>query len=269
MGWPEWLLLALIGALTGALLVRAPWWPVTFAALVVSFGYGTLLHRTTAGSRLRLFGNFCLAWMIYAGSTAVIEALRLPLHHHALLTVERSWFGETPSVVSSAWLPVGLAEVLSAAYLSYQIHLHWAFIDALFRDDLWRRRLSQSTFPAFAIGLAGFFLLPASVPSVAFPELFSRPITGGWLTHFDDLLNHHAAARYDAFPSLHVLITLCLLTFDWRYFRLRFWIMLAPALLMLPATIALRLHYAVDLLASFVLFALLLVIGRMVEARTT
>jgi hypothetical protein len=65
-----------------------------------------------------------------------------------------------------------------------------------------------------------------------------------------------------------VLITLCLLSFDWRHFRLRFWIMLTPALLILPATIALRLHYVVDVLASFVLFALLVVIGRAMEART-
>ena len=62
------------------------------------------------------------------------------------------------------------------------------------------------------------------------------------------------AARYDSFPSLHVLITLMLLGWDWRRFRGRFWIMLIPSMVMIASTVALRLHYTVDLLASGMLF---------------
>ena len=61
------------------------------------------------------------------------------------------------------------------------------------------------------------------------------------------------AAKYDAFPSLHVLMTLVLLGVDWHHWRWRFWIMLPFTLLMVAATLALRLHYAVDLVAGSVL----------------
>jgi membrane-associated phospholipid phosphatase len=78
----------------------------------------------------------------------------------------------------------------------------------------------------------------------------------------NEFLNAAASARYDAFPSLHVLVTLTLLRMDWREKRWRFWTMLGPSLVMIASTLALRLHYAVDLLASAILFALLCVFWR-------
>jgi len=53
------------------------------------------------------------------------------------------------------------------------------------------------------------------------------------------------------------MMTLLLLDNDWRECRLRFWLMLAPAIGLVISTLYLRYHYATDLLAGLALFVAL------------
>ncbi len=64
----------------------------------------------------------------------------------------------------------------------------------------------------------------------------------GALTRLNTEIVARLASRYDAFPSLHVLVTAALLACDWRWCRTRFWIMLLPGLGLMFATLPLRLH---------------------------
>lgn len=212
-------------------------------------GYGGILWLTAPGDKLRLLSAYGVAWALYAGSSVLVEKLGIPLRHRELLAADsllhRPWTGSLP-----AWAN----DFFSAGYLSYHLYLHWACIDALLRDHSWRLRFSRRIFTAFGIGFIGYFTLPAASPAQAFPKLFPQAIAGGLITAWNDGINAAMAARYDSFPSLHILITLMLLGWDWRYFRGRFWIMLIPSMLMIAATVVLRLHYTVDLLASGILF---------------
>lgn len=203
-----------------------------------------------------------MAWAGYLGSTSIIEALHLTPHHAALLAADRWLMGETPSVALSSFEGAWIGETLSAGYLSYQVYVHWVFVEALFKSNEWRDRCGSMLFTAFAVGFVGYLVCPASPPAAVYPELYTTPLAGGWLMRMNDALNAAAAARYDAFPSLHLLITLTLLLHDWRWARWRFLIMLAPSLVMMVSTLALRLHYVVDLIASMVLFAGLILIWR-------
>jgi hypothetical protein len=243
-----------VAALAAALFWRSGFSAATLGVAGVGAIHCFLVGISAPASRLRLVTNFVLLWVIYGGCSSIIEALGLPVHQRALLAADRWLFGETPSVAWSAHLTGWMADVLSAAYLSYQVYLHWAFIEAWFRDETWRLRFGRCIFPAFAVGFVGYFLFPAACPNVAFPELYAQAIPGGWIPRFNESLNASLAARYDAFPSLHVLITLTLLAFDARLRHPRFWIMLVPSLLMGVATLALRLHYAVDVLAAVAIF---------------
>jgi len=54
----------------------------------------------------------------------------------------------------------------------------------------------------------------------------------------------------DVFPSVHVAASLYLLLFDWQHCRRRFWWVLGPCLVLWWATVYLRFHYFVDLLAG-------------------
>lgn len=258
----EWSLGALGVGVTLSLIARAGLCVETVASLAVILAYAIALLGTAPDSRLRLVANYGIVWAGYAGSSPVIEALHLPLHSAQLLIADRWLLGETPSIAMSAFHQRWIGEVLSLGYLSYQAYLHWALIDAGFKPPAYRVKLSRRVFTAFAVGFAGYYLFPAASPYRAYAGLYDGAIAGGWLTRFNETLNASMGARYDAFPSLHVLITLTLLAFDWRCNRSRFWIMLAPSLLMAVGTLALRLHYGVDLVASLALFAGLIIFWR-------
>ncbi len=252
----ERLYLSLGVALSVALACVNGWHPLLLEAAGLTCAYALLVCRAEAGGRMRLLGAYVVTWALYASSSVLVEALAVPLRHHELLAADVALFGESPVLALRGVMSPGLNDLLSLGYMSYHVYLHWALLQVVISNKqgvLFGPRL----FTAFAIGFCGYLLYPAAPPLTAFPELFETPLAGGLLTHWNESLNSAMASRYDAFPSLHALITLTLLAWDWRFFRLRFWIMLTPSLLMLAATLALRLHYAVDLLVAGLLFLVL------------
>lgn len=84
----------------------------------------------------------------------------------------------------------------------------------------------------------------------------------GPVTQLNNWINGHMAAGYDAFPSLHVLVTGAVLVWDFRRFRWRFNVMILPSLVMLVSTIALRFHYAIDVLVSLCALVVLAGVAR-------
>lgn len=244
-------LFLILGAFVGlALLVEGQY--LAWTVFGITSVYAGLVRFTLTSDKVRLIAAYAVAWAFYAGSTPLVEALSVPLRHQELLAAD--------SVLHMPWtgtLPAWANDILSAGYLSYHVYLHWACIDALFRDPTWRLAMSRRLFTAFGVGFVGYLTFPAAPPVQAFPELFTLALAGGPITAWNASLNAAMAARYDAFPSLHLLITLMLLSWDFRRFRFRFSIMVIPSILMAVATLALRLHYTADLIAALVLFACL------------
>lgn len=245
----------------------------------IPMGVATVLYAAVSvlaprGSKWRLFASFVATWGIYVGSSCIILALHAPTdlveewRHRIFGVVEmptffsedvlgwdRKLFGETPSVALQGTLPAGVADLLSLSYMSYQIYIHWSLITVWFLGPGRRAVFSHAVFTTFAVGFTGYFLLPTMTPANAFPHLFREGIAGGSITSFNTHLNRVFAAEYDAFPSLHVLVTMTLLALDWRFYRRRFYIMIVPSILMAVGALYLRFHYAVDVMASLCLFA--------------
>lgn len=252
----EWLYLRLGCAITLALIFVGDDGRLLLATTALTCAYAVVQRMGEPGGRVRLIGAYVVTWALYAGSSALVEALGVPLRHHELLAADAALFGVPPVLSLRGMMSPWVNDVLSLGYMSYHVYLHWALLQVVISNKhgmLFGARL----FTAFAVGFLGYLLYPAAPPLTAFPELFPTPLAGGLLTHWNESINGSMASRYDAFPSLHVLITLTLLAWDWDSFRLRFWIMLVPSLLMLVATLALRLHYAVDLMAAALLFFML------------
>jgi hypothetical protein len=109
-------------------------------------------------------------------------------------------------------------------------------------------------FTGFAVGFAGYLLVPAIGPARAFPELFHEPLAGGTLWRCIEPVVTKGSSGYDCFPSLHVLITCILLDHDWRHVRRRFWMMVFPSMGLLISTVYLRYHYGIDVLAGLLFF---------------
>jgi membrane-associated phospholipid phosphatase len=87
------------------------------------------------------------------------------------------------------------------------------------------------------------------------PEAFNHPLTGGWLTHFNDVVVRRGSNRVDVFPSLHVAVSAFILGFDRRFATWRYRLYLVPAVGLWVSTIYLRFHYGVDVLGGFALAA--------------
>lgn len=81
----------------------------------------------------------------------------------------------------------------------------------------------------------------------------------GWVASLNSYAVSGGSAVDDVFPCLHVLITCVVLDFERRTVPQRFWVMLPVALFLFASTVYLRYHYAIDLVAGFVCFGLLLV----------
>jgi len=118
----------------------------------------------------------------------------------------------------------------------------------------------------FAVGMTGIYcvgqtlylLVPALGPHYAFPEWFAAPLPPGrW---YDALMRTVAAAGafQDVFPSLHTAGPLFLTLFAWRHRHTRpFGAVWRPtafiALNIVVATMFLRWHYVIDVVAGALL----------------
>lgn len=197
--------------------------------------------------RARIFWLYAFTLAFYTAVEWIVPALGRAPVDGALLAADRALFGETPA---ARFTPTpGWTDLLSGCYLSYHLYLHGALIWAAVRIET-AGRLVRPLFLAFALGMAGYLMVPATGPAIAFPERFAIPIEGGWMTTVNQAFISRGTSLYDVFPSLHVLMTLTLLHHDWRWLRRRFWIALGPAVGLTVSTLYLRYHYAVDLLAG-------------------
>ncbi len=264
---PRWLrheiLLLTLGSLTAvALIIRAgPFDPTTIHSLIATSLLGIVIlvsQRNVAGGwqKVRFAAAYAFVVWFYLAVESIVPALRNPPRDTLLLAADESMFGQTPAAGMQSWSSLWLNELMSGCYLSYLVYLHVCLVHAMLLPVERTRRLAEWLFSIYAIGLAGYLMFPAVGPATAFPELFESVIEGAFLTDLNRAVVQSGSSVFDAFPSLHVLVTCALLAEDRRTCRWRFYTMLAPAVGIFTSAIYLRYHYAVDLIAGGILFVL-------------
>jgi len=252
--------LLLLGIGTGiALLVRAgvrhaAFLEVGIATLAYALALSLLRSPKVQLRRFRVATACGYALWFYVAIARIVPALGLTPRDDTLLALDRALFGETPAIAWQSYATPWLTEGMSACYLSYHFYLVLALTHAFWTSAESAEGLGRPVCIAFALGLLGYLLVPAVGPWHAYPERFPAAMTGGWLTGLNGTLVQRGSSVYDAFPSLHVLVTCVILEHDWRNVRRRFWFMLAPAAGLACSTIYLRYHYVIDLLAGLTLF---------------
>jgi membrane-associated phospholipid phosphatase len=180
----------------------------------------------------------------------------------ALLRADRIVLTDTPAVLLGAWTPPLLTDFLSGCYLLFFPAVLVAFFIALRRPAPDGARLFDGLISLYGIGFLGYTLIPAAGPHLAMPEAFPAALTGGWLTRTNAALVASGSNRVDVFPSLHTAITVFLMGSLWPRQRRVFFALLIPAAGLGAATLYLRYHYAVDLLAGLLLAAAALAFTR-------
>ncbi|MDR3220987.1 MAG: phosphatase PAP2 family protein, partial [Candidatus Accumulibacter sp.] len=118
----------------------------------------------------------------------------------------------------------------------------------------------------YTAGFAGYLVVPAGGPFIAFPSLFPHPPPGGAITRALADVVAEGVTGMDVFPSLHCGVSLYVFGFfasGGVLLRKRAYLVIAAILAaicapLILATVYLRYHYGVDLLAGAALAAVTL-----------
>ncbi len=102
------------------------------------------------------------------------------------------------------------------------------------------------------MGVASYLVFPAVGPGSYLADRFTRELNGKALSHGVAYIISVGRVSYDCFPSLHVGIPLLISLYLRDYRRKWFLPVLLYVACMCLATLYLRYHYLVDVLASFV-----------------
>jgi membrane-associated phospholipid phosphatase len=103
----------------------------------------------------------------------------------------------------------------------------------------------------FSHEFAGFHL-PDGICDVTWPHPYPASVTDGFMYKVMAVLYQHFEVDGAAFPSSHVAVSLCTLTFSWRFLKPIRWVHLVVFVLLCISTVYCRYHYAIDVLGGLV-----------------
>jgi membrane-associated phospholipid phosphatase len=220
------------------------------------------LHRTASRSPTRHVAEFfrmalpfvmCIA--VYTNLHDTVRFVNPHDIHHHLAAAEEWLFGGQPVVWAERYITPGRTEFFNFFYANfYLVAPSVVVVLWLRRRHAEARQVLLGTIVCFYTGYALYVLFPAAPPRLYFESLglFSVSLRGGAITNFQqaliEMMPNHAARA--AFPSLHAAVSTLSLVYAWRHCRSFFPVLLAFVVPLLVATVYLRHHWIVDLLAG-------------------
>ncbi|MBM3776847.1 MAG: phosphatase PAP2 family protein [Acidimicrobiia bacterium] len=169
-------------------------------------------------------------------------------------------FGGQPVVWAEQFITPARTELFSAFYASFfMIAPSLVLLLLLTGRHAEARATLLGTIICFYTGYVLYLVFPAAPPRLYMASLgyFSVDLrgTGMGITAFENALISmmpNEASRA-AFPSLHAAVSLLTIVYAWRYLRWYVPILLVVVSGLLTATVYLRHHYVVDLIAGALL----------------
>jgi membrane-associated phospholipid phosphatase len=193
---------------------------------------------------------------IYASLHDLIHFYAQPDITQALYRWDLALFRVEPTVLAQRFSQPFLTDFLTICYWLFYVTPPLLGL-LLYRKGMRRefRETLLSIVICLYLGYAGYVLWPASAPRLVIGDQYGAPLHGLW-----PLLDQSRAATkaipltsMGAFPSLHCAVALLAMLLAWRHLRWFFPIQLVVGTGLIVGTIYLRHHWAVDILAGFVL----------------
>ncbi len=247
---------------------RLPQWPQVLSIYGLTAATYFLIVLLDTRWPFKLF-ELLRRWAPYAGILPVFQSLGFITHNlrpdldSYLIGIDHRLFGVHPTV----WLervthPLAV-DVLALAYSSYYF---LPVVLALFLHFDRKHHEMEHLFLALTIGFflsyVGYLLVPAIGPRFTLAKAQAGPVKGWlWANQILDVLNANEFNKRDCFPSGHTGITLIVLYYAHGHHKKLFAFLLPVGVLLIMATVFLRLHYVIDVLAGFVLAALAILIA--------
>jgi len=251
--------LGYIGVVTAIVLAFRPegsLYYLGYHALAASLVVLVVAAHERMGGRL---WTFCRYWYVLFMCGAAFREMHylIPQVHpfashrfdRILADLDRRWFGDVDGFFLS-W-PVGIYDLLHLCYWFYFIST-LILGGALYARKEWDklRQYLAVVLTGLFLSYLGYFLVPAVGPH---HFLSPRPPQLNGLLVGERLHAAILAAELtmpDAFPSGHALVSMIVIVMSWRLHRPTFRIVVGPSAGCVIATMALRYHYVVDVLAS-------------------
>jgi membrane-associated phospholipid phosphatase len=212
---------------------------------------------------LRAWTPFAIVYLAYRALRGALPALVAHGHEEALRAADRALLGSSPAWSLAPLHAPWLTELCAYAYATmFFLPLAVLLVLHARHRDAELRRVGLALQLAFYLGFTLFLLVPARSPDVVYP--FPPLVGHGFFEASMRAWRSLQAVTYDAFPSMHTAISTIALVAAVRLRRV-----LAPdhpavpVLVMAPvvgllqfATLYLRQHYFVDLIAGWAVAAI-------------
>lgn len=177
--------------------------------------------------------------------------------HWQLVAIDQRLFGVQPCVWAERLITPARTEAMTFFYVNF----FWIAPSTslvLLAQGRWRefRAATLGVIVCFYIGYFLYVVFPAAPPRLVLLAQFTKNLYG-YPQFFSSLQNQALGLlpvdSRAAFPSLHAAVSLVALVYAWRHVRAWFWALLPFAVGLWVATVYLRHHYVIDLLAGWAL----------------
>lgn len=219
--------------------------------------------RTPFGYRLRNIYIVVVIPCSFSELGLFVHPIRGFDYDWILARIDHALLGAHPTVWIECLNNAVLAEVSQIAYSTFYF-LPLGLAVALMVSRQWERFEYYVFIVAlgFYLSYLGYMLVPAVGPRFTLSHLNTVPLGGVFaflpIRHTLDTLE---AIKRDCFPSGHTEMTLVTIYYAWRYHRKSFAVLLPIGSMLIFATVYLRHHYVIDLVAGAVLAALVVWMG--------
>ena len=198
------------------------------------------------------FPFFLLCGCYYALYTNLVLRVNPHTADAFLAKMDAAILGNQPSFLLEPFIRPWLTDFLNAIYFSHVLVFPGAaFYFYLKAEEKVFRRLMMGFLTIMLLGITSYILIPAVGPDSFLATQYTLDLQGHALVKSVDYIFRTGHVAFDCFPSLHVGIPLLLSLYVRDYRRKAFVPVLIYVALMCLATIYLRYHYLVDVLAAF------------------
>ena len=171
----------------------------------------------------------------------------------SLAKIDGFMLGSQPSFLLQPYIRPRLTDFLYAVYFSHVVFFPGvALYFYLKKEEQAFRRIMMGFLTIMLLGTASYLLVPAVGPEVFFASQYTTDLHGQALSKSVDYIISMGRVGNDCFPSLHVGIPLLLSLYLREYRRKLFLPTFIYVMFMCFATLYLRYHYLIDVIAAFV-----------------
>jgi membrane-associated phospholipid phosphatase len=166
--------------------------------------------------------------------------------------IDQHLLGHPASLLLEPFMNPWLTDFLQIIYFSHVIFFPGvALYFYMKKEEAKFRRLMMGFLTIMILGTISYILVPAAGPAAFYANQYTRDLNGHALSKSVDFIIENGRVSFDCFPSLHVGIPLLLAFYMRDYRRKAFVPVLLYVACMCFATLYLRYHYLIDVLAAF------------------